>query len=95
MWIAPQVRGLGLGRRLLETLEESARAGGAEIAQIETSAVLGEALALYASAGWVEVPAFNAEPFADYWLEKALTGTGVAASSPPRLARFASSSRRV
>jgi DNA-binding MarR family transcriptional regulator len=73
MWIAPQARGLGLGRRLLEKLEACALAGGARIAHIETSAALSEALALYRSAGWVEVPAFNDEPFADHWFEKALT----------------------
>jgi DNA-binding MarR family transcriptional regulator/GNAT superfamily N-acetyltransferase len=73
MWIAPQARGLGLGRRLLEHLEACARAGGARVARIETSAVLGEALALYRSAGWVEVPAFNDEPFADHWFEKTLS----------------------
>jgi DNA-binding MarR family transcriptional regulator/GNAT superfamily N-acetyltransferase len=72
MWIAPAARGLGLGRRLLEELEACARASGARVAHIETSAVLTEALALYRSAGWVEVPAFNDEPFADHWLEKAL-----------------------
>ena len=32
-----------------------------------------EALSLYRSTGWVEVAAFNDEPFADHWLEKALT----------------------
>jgi DNA-binding MarR family transcriptional regulator/GNAT superfamily N-acetyltransferase len=73
MWIAPQARGLGLGRRLLETLEACALAGGARVAHIETSAVLTEALALYRSAGWTEVPPFNDEPFADHWLEKSLT----------------------
>ena len=72
MWLAPSARGLGLGRRLLETLEACARDGGARIAHIETSAVLTEALALYRSAGWVEVPAFNQEPFADHWLQKRL-----------------------
>jgi DNA-binding MarR family transcriptional regulator/GNAT superfamily N-acetyltransferase len=72
MWIAPEARGLGLGRRLLETLEECAAAEGASVARIETSAVLTEALALYRSAGWVEVPRFNDEPFADHWFEKAL-----------------------
>jgi DNA-binding MarR family transcriptional regulator/GNAT superfamily N-acetyltransferase len=72
MWIAPAARGLGLGRRLLETLEACARAGGARVARIETSAVLNEALALYRSTGWIEVPAFNEEPFADHWLEKTL-----------------------
>ncbi len=72
MWIAPSARGLGLGRRLLEELEACARAGGARVAHIETSATLTEALALYRSTGWVEVPAFNDEPFADHWFEKAL-----------------------
>jgi len=73
MWIAPPARGLGLGRRLLEVLEACARASGARVARIETSAVLTEALALFRSAGWVEVPAFNDEPFADHWFEKVLT----------------------
>ena len=72
MWLASSVRGLGLGRRLLERLEGSARAGGAQVAHLETSAVLVEALSLYRSAGWVEVPAFNEEPFADHWFEKTL-----------------------
>jgi len=72
MWIAPSARGLGLGRRLLEVLEGCARSRGASVAHIETSAVLNEALALYRSTGWVEVPAFNDEPFADHWFEKAL-----------------------
>lgn len=72
MWVAPRARGLGLGRRLLEILEACALAGGARIAHIETSAVLGEALSLYRSAGWAEVAPFNEEPFADHWFEKAL-----------------------
>jgi DNA-binding MarR family transcriptional regulator/GNAT superfamily N-acetyltransferase len=70
MWVSPRVRGLGVGRRLLLRLEAGARAGGGRTARLETSAVLTEALALYRSAGWVEVPAFNDEPFADHWLEK-------------------------
>jgi DNA-binding MarR family transcriptional regulator/GNAT superfamily N-acetyltransferase len=73
MWIAPSARGLGLGRRLLERLEASALAGGARIAHIETSASLVEALSLYRSTGWVDVPSFNDEPFADHWLEKTLS----------------------
>jgi ribosomal protein S18 acetylase RimI-like enzyme len=72
MWIAPAARGLGLGRRLLEHLEARARAGGARVARIETSATLTEALALYRATGWVEVAPFNDEPFADHWLEKTL-----------------------
>src|SRR5580704_114226 len=75
MWIAPRARGLGLGRRLLEKLEACALASGARVAHIETSAVLAEAIALYRSAGWVEVPPFNDEPFADHWFEKQLMCT--------------------
>jgi DNA-binding MarR family transcriptional regulator/GNAT superfamily N-acetyltransferase len=72
MWIAPAARGLGLGRSMLEHLEACALASGARVARIETSAVLTEAVSLYRSAGWVEVPAFNDEPFADHWFEKTL-----------------------
>ena len=72
MWIAPAARGLGLGRRLLEHLEACARESGARVARLETGAVLTEALALYRSAGWVEVAPFNDEPFADHWFEKPL-----------------------
>jgi GNAT superfamily N-acetyltransferase len=72
MWISPATRGLGLGRRLLGELEACAIAGGAAVARLETSAVLTEALNLYRSAGWREVPPFNDEPFADHWFEKTL-----------------------
>ena len=74
MWIAPHARGLGLGRRLLQKLEDRAREAGARVARIETSSDLGEALSLYATAGWTEVAPFNNEPFADRWLEKTLDG---------------------
>jgi DNA-binding MarR family transcriptional regulator/GNAT superfamily N-acetyltransferase len=72
MWVAEPARGLGLGRRLLVELERLAVEHGATIAHIETNHVLVEAMALYRSAGYVEVAAFNAEPFADHWLEKRL-----------------------
>jgi GNAT superfamily N-acetyltransferase len=32
-----------------------------------------EARALYRSAGYAEVPAFNADPYAHHWFEKRLT----------------------
>lgn len=72
MWLAESARGLGLGRRLLEHLEGLARAHGAREAHIETSDVLPEAVALYRSAGYVEVEPFNDEPFADRWFTKPL-----------------------
>lgn len=72
MWVSPDARGLGLGRRLLARLEACAAESGAAVAHIETSHHLVEAIALYRSAGWREVPAFNDEPFADHWFEKRL-----------------------
>jgi DNA-binding MarR family transcriptional regulator len=72
MWVAESARGLGLGRRLLAALEEIAVRGGASAARLETNRTLVEAIALYRSAGYVEVAPFNDEPFADHWFEKKL-----------------------
>lgn len=76
MWIAESARGLGLGRRLLEHLEGLAREHGSTEARLETGDVLDEAVALYRSAGYVEVAPFNDEPFADRWFAKPLHGDG-------------------
>jgi DNA-binding MarR family transcriptional regulator/GNAT superfamily N-acetyltransferase len=76
MWISPEARGLGLGRRLLTTLEDCARDAGADTARIETNSDLTEALALYTATGWEQVDAFNDEPYADRWLEKTLKAAG-------------------
>src|SRR4051812_18142778 len=72
MWVAPAARGLGLGRRLLAQLEAQAAHSGARVARLETNRNLAAAIGLYRSAGYREVPPFNAEPFADHWFEKPL-----------------------
>lgn len=72
MWVALSVRGLGLGRRLLCELETHARAAGARSVRLETNRSLKEAIALYRSSGYAEVPAFNDEPHAHLWFEKLL-----------------------
>src|SRR5580692_622822 len=72
MWVAPALRGLGLGRRLLGELEALARSAGAPAVRLETNGALAEAIAMYRSAGYREVPPFNAEPYAHHWFEKAL-----------------------
>lgn len=69
MWIGPEVRGTGLGRRLLEELEARA---ASDVVRLETHAVLTEAIAMYRSSGYVEVAPFNDEPFAHHWFEKRL-----------------------
>jgi DNA-binding MarR family transcriptional regulator/GNAT superfamily N-acetyltransferase len=72
MWVAPSVRGLGLGRRLLAELEARAAAHGVRVLRLETNRALGEAIGLYRAAGYREVTAFNDEPYAHHWFEKSI-----------------------
>lgn len=72
MWVADTARGLGLGRRLLHALEREARALGATLIRLDTNKTLKEAIALYRSAGYRQVPAFNEERYATHWFEKRL-----------------------
>jgi ribosomal protein S18 acetylase RimI-like enzyme len=72
MWVAQSARGLGIGRRLLAELERRAAAHGVRAVRLETNKSLTEAIGLYRSAGYREVDAFNAEPYAHHWFEKQL-----------------------
>lgn len=72
LWVAESARGLGLGRRLLHELEAEAERHGAAAVRLDTNRALTEAIALYRSSGYVEIPPFNEEPFAHHWFEKML-----------------------
>src|SRR6266567_4641829 len=72
MWVAPDSRGLGVGRRLLAELERLALDGGARAVRLETNRSLKEAIQLYRDSGYREVEAFNSEPYAHHWFEKRL-----------------------
>lgn len=72
MWVAPETRGLGVARRLLSELERYAREAGVATLHLETNGALTEATKLYRRAGYREVAAFNAEPYAHHWFEKDL-----------------------
>ena len=61
-------------RRLLGELEARAAALGARSVWLDMNRALTEAIVMYRSAGFAEVPAFSAEPFADHWFEKPLPG---------------------
>jgi len=76
MWVAPATRGLGIGRRLLLALEQHARDAGASAVRLETNRALTQAIALYRHSGYLEVDAFNDEPYAHHWFEKRLSGKG-------------------
>jgi DNA-binding MarR family transcriptional regulator len=72
MWVAPEARGLGLGRRLLGELEQVAARSKARMVRLDTNEVLIEAQQLYRSCGYREIQAFNDSPYAHYWFGKTL-----------------------
>ena len=72
IYLADAARGHGVGRRLLEELEEHARAFGYERVRLDTGASQPHAKALYESAGYREVPDYNDNPYAAYHAEKLL-----------------------
>ncbi len=74
MWVAPSARGLGIARRMIAALEEQAVAMGLDTLRLDTNRRLVEARALYLDAGYVEIPAYNDNRYADHWFEKRLAG---------------------
>jgi GNAT superfamily N-acetyltransferase len=59
MYVAPEARGRGLGRLLLEELERAASALGYRGVVLETGDQQPEALGLYASAGYEPIPCYG------------------------------------
>jgi GNAT superfamily N-acetyltransferase len=59
MYVVPAARGLGHARRMLAHLEADAAAQGAEAMLLETGLGQPEAIALYASSGYVPVPKYG------------------------------------
>ncbi|MEX4007520.1 bifunctional helix-turn-helix transcriptional regulator/GNAT family N-acetyltransferase [Neoaquamicrobium sediminum] len=76
MWIAPDARGLGLSRRLLNELEGLAREAGMTRVRLDTNGTLKEAQALYRKAGYREIGRYNDNPYAELWFEKDLVTEG-------------------
>jgi DNA-binding MarR family transcriptional regulator/GNAT superfamily N-acetyltransferase len=72
MWVHPDWRGLGLGRRLLERLEDVARDLGRTRVVLDTNEVLVEAIAMYERAGYRAVERYNDNPYAQRWFAKDL-----------------------
>src|SRR5271169_139807 len=72
MWVAASARGLGIGRRILMSLEENAGKFGLGILRLDTNKALKEAQNLYRTSGYREVAPYNNEPYAHHWFEKAV-----------------------
>lgn len=65
MFVLREARGLGLARRILAALEDSAREAGRIRMVLETGTEQPEAMALYASSGYVQVTKFGHYRFHD------------------------------
>ena len=73
MWIAPTGRGMGLGKRLLSHLEDHALRTGRTRILLDTNATLTEAMAMYESCGYVAIPRYNDNAYAERWYTKELS----------------------
>jgi ribosomal protein S18 acetylase RimI-like enzyme len=72
LWIAPEARGQGLARRLMQRVEAAARGAGLTRLVLDTNATLTEAMALYRRLGWQEIARYNDNPYAQAWFAKDL-----------------------
>ena len=75
MWVDRPHRGLGIAGRLLEALEGHASERGHTTVRLYTNRSLDEAKALYRSRGYVEIPRYNDDPYANHWFEKRLSAS--------------------
>jgi GNAT superfamily N-acetyltransferase len=72
MFVRPAARSRGVARALLAALEDEACRLGYSATRLDTGPKQQHGLALYRSAGYVDVPAYNDNPFACFWGEKLL-----------------------
>jgi GNAT superfamily N-acetyltransferase len=72
MYVVPDARGRGLGRALLEALEDTARDLGYDRVRLDTGDKQPNAEALYRSAGYRPIGNYNANQYASFWGEKEL-----------------------
>jgi DNA-binding MarR family transcriptional regulator/GNAT superfamily N-acetyltransferase len=73
LWVSESVRGLGLGRRLLAELEADAAASGIERVCLGTHRSLPEAISLYRSSGYEEIPPYGESGYNELNFGKRLT----------------------
>jgi GNAT superfamily N-acetyltransferase len=72
MYVRPAARSHGVARALLAALEEAAVSLGYMAARLDTGPKQAHGLALYRSAGYLDVDPYNDNPFACFWGEKRL-----------------------
>jgi GNAT superfamily N-acetyltransferase len=72
MYVAVPFRRQGIGRRILHELERIARQSGSSAVRLDTADRLTEAISLYRSEGFLEVPRYNENLAASHWFSKPL-----------------------
>ncbi len=72
MWVDSSLRGLGIGYRILDALEDRALELGHDRVRLDSNGALSEAHALYRRCGYLEIERYNDNPYAQLWFEKRL-----------------------
>lgn len=72
MWVRKDIRGIGLGKRLLDALERAAIKIGYKKVRLDTNQRLESAISMYKSAGYLEIERYNNNLYAAHWFEKVL-----------------------
>ncbi len=70
MWVHPDWRAGGVGRRTLAALEQHAAGCGYGRVVLDTNAALTEAIAMYQRSGYRAIARYNDNPYAMHWFEK-------------------------
>lgn len=74
LYVKREARGHGIGDRLMDALEEFARANGVRCIYLDSHDGLQSALALYRRRGYVDCERYNENPQATVFLRKVLEG---------------------
>ena len=73
MYVVGAHRGKGVGRQLLESLEDAAKTLGASKVRLDTGPQQVKALRIYKASGYAQIPDYNGNPFASHWFQKDLS----------------------
>ena len=72
MWIDGDRRGLGLGRRMVDHLEQLAADAGYQRVVLDTNETLTQAISMYEAMGYEQTARYNDNPYAQRWFAKPL-----------------------